>query len=156
MTTALFHVNEVKQNRAVVARRVVKSDLALDALSRVHRVLVVDDNRALLEALGTILEGFGFQVFTAESGSKATAVVSEHPIDLLITDLGMPDEDGIEIIRRLKKEYPLLKVIAMSGTFGPGVLNAAQHLGADATLDKPMTASKLLDCIRKLDVEEAS
>ena len=120
---------------------------------RLQRVLIVDDEHALLRALATILEESGFQVFTAESGRQATAILSEHQIDLLITDLSMPDEDGIELVRRLKKEHRKLKVITMSGTFGRDLLKAAQLLGADATLSKPMTVAQLLDCIRKLEVE---
>jgi two-component system, OmpR family, KDP operon response regulator KdpE len=116
-----------------------------------RRVLVVDDEPALLKAIATILEGAGFQVFTAGNGREARVKASEHHIDLLITDLGMPDEDGIELVRRLKAEGRNLKIIAMSGTYGPDLLKAARLLGADATLSKPMTASQLLDCIHRLD-----
>jgi two-component system invasion response regulator UvrY len=66
----------------------------------------------------------------------------------------MPDEDGFEIIRRLRKDHPQLKVIAMSGTFGPNIMTVAQKLGADATLSKPMTAKQLMDCIRKVSDAE--
>jgi CheY-like chemotaxis protein len=124
--------------------------MSVNAPSRLRSILVVDDHPEFLRVLATILEDAGFQVFTALSGREATAIASEHPIDLLITDLGMPDEDGIEIIRRLKKQHRQLKVIAMSGTFGLEMFDAAQILGADATLSKPMTATVLLDCIRKL------
>lgn len=105
-------------------------------------------------ALAEVLEQSGFQVLTAQSGREATAMILEHPVDLLITDLNMPDEDGIEIIRRLRKDHPHLKVIAMSGKFGPNIMTMAQKLGADATLNKPMTMTELLDCIRKVsDIE---
>jgi len=119
-------------------------------VNTLKRILVIDDEPALLKAMATVLAESGFHVFTAKSGKEATAKVLEHPIDLLITDLNMPDEDGIEIIRRLKKDRPQLKVIAMSGAFGPNIMTVAQKLGADATLNKPITVAKLLDCIRKL------
>jgi CheY-like chemotaxis protein len=128
----------------------------MDSQRRIRRVLVVDDEPALLKAIATILQGEGFQVFTAKNGREARAMASEHQIDLLITDLGMPDEDGIELVRRLKAEGRELRIIAMSGTFGPDLLKAARLLGADSTLSKPMTASQLLDCIHKLDVEDSS
>jgi DNA-binding response OmpR family regulator len=128
--------------------------MPLDSPSRFQRILVIDDEPALLQALATVLEEAGFQVFTAKSGREATGKIREHPVQLLITDLSMPGEDGIEIIRRLRKEHPHLKVIAMSGTFGPNIMTIAQKLGADATLSKPMTGSKLLDCIRKLSEGE--
>jgi|SRR5580704_2850795 DNA-binding NtrC family response regulator len=124
--------------------------MPLDSPSRFQRILVIDDDSALLQALATVLEGAGFQVFTAKSGREATGKIREHPVELLITDLSMPDEDGIEIMRRLRKEHPQLKVIAMSGTFGPNMMSIAEKLGADATLSKPMTGTKLLECIRRL------
>jgi CheY-like chemotaxis protein len=120
------------------------------------QILIVDDEPALLKAISTILLGAGFQVFTAKNGREARTVASENKIDLLITDLGMPDEDGIELVRRLKAEGHDLKIIAMSGTFGPDLLKVARLLGADATLSKPMKASQLLDCIHKLGVEADS
>ena len=126
----------------------------MDSQQRLHYILVVDDQRAILKAVASILQGAGYQVFTAENGADARALVSEHPIDLLMTDLGMPDEDGIELVRRLKKEHPTLKIVAMSGTFGPDLLKAARHLGADATLAKPMTAARLLGCIQELAANE--
>jgi len=127
--------------------------MPLESPQRIHRVLVVDDQPALRSLLGTILEGAGFQVFTADSGREARVALSKHQIDLVITDLGMPDEDGIELIRRLKTEHRNLKIIVMSGTFGPDLLKVARLLGAHATLTKPMTAPELLDCIRNLDAE---
>ena len=129
------------------------SGMSLDSPRGLRRILVVDDQPALLKTLATILESAGFQVFTAGSGREAGLIASEHQIDLLITDLGMPDEDGIELVRRLKKEHRELKIIAMSGTFGPDLLKIAKHLGANATLSKPMTATGLLDCVRKVDVD---
>ena len=128
----------------------------MDSPQQIRRVLVVDDEPSLLKAIATILEDAGFQVVTAANGREARARASEHQIDLLITDLGMPEEDGIELVRRLKTERPGLRIIAMSGTYGPDLLKAAQLLGADSTLSKPMTASQLLDCIHKLGVQADS
>src|SRR5689334_7952617 len=128
----------------------------MNSPQQIQRVLVVDDEPALLQAVVTILEGTGFQVFTAKNGKEARAKASEHQIDLLITDLGMPEEDGIELVRRLKSERSGLRIIAMSGTFGPDLLKAARLLGANSTLSKPMTASQLLDCIHKLEIQADS
>jgi DNA-binding response OmpR family regulator len=130
--------------------------MPLEFPSLFQRILVIDDEPEVLKALATVLEQSGFDVFTAKSGREATAKISEHPIDLLITDLNMPDEDGFEIILRLKKDYARLKIIAMSGAFGPEIMAMARRLGADATLSKPLTGTELLDCIRKLSgVERA-
>jgi len=128
----------------------------MDSPKRIRRVLVVDDEPALLKAITLILEEAGFQVFTAANGHEAGKKASEQQIDLLITDLGMPEEDGIELVRRMKAEGHDLKIIAMSGTFGPDLLTIARHLGADATLGKPMKASQLLDCIQNLEIKADS
>jgi CheY-like chemotaxis protein len=121
-----------------------------DDQRQIERVLVVDDHPEVLKAVAEALKVSGFQVFTASNGQAVSAMVSDLTIDLLITDLGMPDEDGIEIIRRMRTEYPQLKIIAISGAFGMEVLRAAKLLGAHATLSKPVTVAGLRDCIREL------
>jgi DNA-binding response OmpR family regulator len=121
-----------------------------DNQSQIRRVLVVDDDPSVLKALTEALRVSGFEVFTAADGRAVSAMVSALSIELLITDLGMPDEDGIEIIRRMRTEYSQLKIIAISGAFGAEVFKAARLLGANATLRKPATLAALRDCIRKL------
>lgn len=118
--------------------------------SQIKRVLVVDDDPGVLNAVAEVLKVSGFQVFTAANGKAVSAMVSTLSIDLLITDLGMPDEDGIELIRRMRAEYPPLKIIAISGAFGADVFKAALLLGANATLRKPVTVAELRNCIRDL------
>jgi DNA-binding NarL/FixJ family response regulator len=74
----------------------------------------------------------------------------EHPSDLMITDLIMPDQEGVETITKLRREYPRLKIIAISGAFGGRYLRVAELLGADTVLQKPFTPQVLLDTVRKL------
>jgi len=115
-----------------------------------RRILAVDDNRSIRELLTYILNGAGFETFTAEDGREAREQISRHDVDLAIIDLVMPDEEGIELIQALRKQHPHLKIIAMSGTFGSDILNAARHLGADATLSKPFTQDAILECVQKM------
>ncbi len=68
----------------------------------------------------------------------------------MLTDLVMPAEEGIELIRDLRKHHPRLKIVAMSGAFGAEVLDAAQRLGADAALAKPISAETLRSCVERL------
>jgi DNA-binding NarL/FixJ family response regulator len=77
-------------------------------------------------------------------------MVRIHPIDLVITDLLMPEGEGIETIRHLRKEHPEIRIIAMSGAFGSELLAAARFLGADAILSKPLTPDRVLSCIHSL------
>jgi CheY-like chemotaxis protein len=117
---------------------------------RPRSVLVIDDELPVRDLIGSILESLGFEVFVAASGQEARHRIKTHPIDVVITDLVMPEEEGIEIIRGLRKSHPALKIVAMSGAFGSEVLHAASRLGAHATLSKPLTIEKVRRCIETL------
>jgi two-component system cell cycle sensor histidine kinase/response regulator CckA len=119
--------------------------------SGIRRVLVVDDDMSLRNLLVETLEGAGFQTFAAENGKAARAQAAKNPIELVITDLAMPEEEGLEMIRLLQKEQPQIKIVAMSGAFEPAVLKAARYLGAHATLTKPLCLDELLRCIAELE-----
>ena len=106
----------------------------LTARMPVRKVLVVDDEPAIRSLLTEILRDSGFETITAQDGRDAREILRRNSVDLIITDLAMEGGEGIELIRGLRKEYPQLKIIAISGTFGVDVLAAARALGADATL----------------------
>ena len=122
----------------------------LTSRSAIRRVLVVDDEPAIRELLVEILNSSGFETFTAPDGRNARERIRENPVDLIITDLAMEGEEGIELIRALRKEYPQVRIIAISGTFGADILTAARALGADATLTKPVSQATLLHSIEAL------
>ncbi len=127
-----------------------KIDGLLSAPSAIRRILVVDDDVSLRNLLAQTLAGAGFQAFTAEDGRDARAQVEEHQIDLVITDLAMPREEGMELIRALRKQQPDVKIVAMSGAFGSDVLRAAQALGAHISLVKPVSRETILQSIDQL------
>src|SRR5262249_50212553 len=116
----------------------------------IRRILVVDDEPAIRSLLAEILESSGLEVITAQDGREARDQASRHSLDLVITDLIMPEVEGIEFIAKLRKERKDLKLIAMSGLFSADMLSAARLLGAHATLTKPLTAGMVLDCIEGL------
>jgi CheY-like chemotaxis protein len=122
----------------------------LSTSSVIRRVLVVDDDPSLRNLLAQTLEEAGFQAFTAEDGREARLRIEEQQIDLVITDLAMPGEEGMELIRALKKEQPDVKIVAMSGAFGTEVLRVARALGAHATLIKPLSREMILQSIDQL------
>ena len=129
-----------------------KVRLILDSQRKIQNVLVIDDDPSILTLLTAILEESGFRVVTVSGGLAALETLLKNPIDLVITDLAMPEYEGIELIRGLKKSYPRLKIIAMSGAFTSEVFDAARILGADATISKPLTADALLKCIQSLPI----
>jgi CheY-like chemotaxis protein len=122
----------------------------LSTPSSIRRILVVDDDPSLRNLLAQTLEGAGFQAFTAEDGREARQQIEEHGIELVITDLAMPGEEGMELIRALRKEQPGVKIVAMSGAFGADVLRVAGALGAHISLAKPVSTETILQSIDKL------
>ncbi len=111
-------------------------------------ILVVDDNSSLREVLLAVLEDAGHQALGFLNGKVALTYARQHPISLLITDLVMPEQEGIETIRHFVLEFPQIPIIAISGN--PDYLPAAKHLGAAVVLAKPIGSSDLLQAIQKL------
>jgi two-component system, chemotaxis family, chemotaxis protein CheY len=114
------------------------------------RILVIDDDEQIREMVRRILESRGHTVEDADQGVAGIAYVAQRAPDLVITDIFMPGQDGIEVLLELRKAFPKLKVIAMSGGNGPGLLNLledAELLGADRTLPKPFTPRELIAAV---------
>ncbi|MFO7653511.1 MAG: response regulator [Candidatus Krumholzibacteriia bacterium] len=109
-----------------------------------------DDVRAVLEA---VLARAGYRVRSARDGKEGVVAAAGEPVDLVITDIIMPEKDGIETITDLRREHPDLKVIAISGggRFSPGgYLHSARLLGADLTLSKPFGNDEILRAVERL------
>jgi two-component system response regulator (stage 0 sporulation protein F) len=113
------------------------------------KVLVVDDEAPIRALISKILVKDGHEVLEAENGQVACNLCSGANIDLIITDLVMPEKNGIEMIIEMKKNHPQLKVIAISGGVGFSgyfdLLSVARLLGAKHIIKKPFT----VDDIRK-------
>jgi hypothetical protein len=116
------------------------------------RILVADDVAGVRAFLRELLEQGGYEVLEAADGSEALTRALAERADLAIIDLVMPEREGIETIRSLRRQAPDMGIIAISGAFGGKFLKAASLLGADALLAKPVSADELLD--RVADVLE--
>ncbi len=114
------------------------------------RVLAVDDDEAVLALLLNVLQAAGYEVSTAHDGAEALRMAQTQPLDLVLTDLVMPNRDGIEVIRTIRKQQPNLRIIAISGAFGGNMLRVAEFLGAHASLPKPCSPTHLLSIVRKV------
>ena len=117
------------------------------------RILVVDDNEDLRSTIKALLQADGFEVAVAADGEAALVLNKSRPADVVITDLFMPDKDGIETIIELKKLYPTVKIVAMSGwtsTQGSDYLQVAREIGAAVTLQKPFDPKELSRVVRQL------
>lgn len=115
------------------------------------RILVVDDEDSLRRLLKAVLERAGHDVITANNGFEAVRLVDAEPFDLVITDLIMPEMEGIQTIGQLRRLAPDTKIIAMSGG-GRGsagdYLDLAKQLGATMSLAKPFTPDSLLAAVK--------
>lgn len=119
------------------------------------RILLVEDDDAVREILRKALVSEGHTVDEAPNGELALAAHRRQASDLVITDLVMPEKDGLEMIIELRRMDPAVKIIAMSGggrTLGPGqlYLESARLFGAHRLLSKPFTAAALLKAVSDL------
>ena len=107
------------------------------------RILVVDDDPDIRGVIREFLEPEGYDLRLAANGREAFRILGLEKVDLVLTDLVMPDREGIEMIQEIRRRFPTVKTVAMSGAvFGP-YLRAAELLGANATLSKPLNSSLL-------------
>lgn len=113
-------------------------------------ILVADDEARIREMLALLLTKMGHDVLTCADGKEAIAAVDEAEVDLVITDIMMPDMDGIEVLRILKESRPGLPILVMSGG-GPYdvrlLLKTADLLGAVVTLEKPFDTASLAEAV---------
>jgi DNA-binding response OmpR family regulator len=109
------------------------------------RILIIDDDASLRTMLGEVLKAAGHEVALAADGKAGVALHRAVPVDLVITDLFMPDQEGLETIIELRKNYPGVAIIAMTGkTPAHAMLAVARQLGATGTLEKSFSADELL------------
>jgi CheY-like chemotaxis protein len=117
------------------------------------RILLIDDEEPVRDMMRQTLERAGYEVTEAEDGRRGMAQLRQQPVDLVITDILMPEQEGIETIRMLRKEFPQVKILAISGGGKKGkleVLPIAQTFGAHRTLAKPFERKDLLDAVNAL------
>ncbi len=113
-------------------------------------VLVVDDEEGIRGLLSEALQQAGFRVLTAPNGEKVPEMCRKDNIRLVITDLVMPEREGLETIQALRREFPQIRILAMSGKFIGTGLRAAQMLGADETIAKPFEPETVVSVARRL------
>ena len=111
-------------------------------------VLVVDDDDTIRHILRRMLEGAGYEVREAPNGKVAIEELSRRPAHVMITDIFMPEQEGIETIRIARKTFPDLGIIAISGAAGENYLKMAELLGASASLLKPFRLKDVLKTVR--------
>jgi CheY-like chemotaxis protein len=116
------------------------------------RLLLVDDAPAVRDSIEMVLEGAGFVVDQAEQGATALRLLRAQAPDLVITDILMPQKEGIETIREIRSMLPNTPIIAISGSVetGANYLKMAQSIGASAIMAKPFDPRAMLTLVHRL------
>jgi len=117
-------------------------------------IVVIEDDAAIRDVLRIGLESAGYHVREAKNGRDGTREFRKAPTDLVITDIYMPDCDGLDVIRRLRRVHPKLKILAISGASGTmDFLKTARSLGASRVLYKPFVMTVVLKTVSELLAE---
>lgn len=116
-------------------------------------ILIIDDDEQVRSLLARSMEMAGCAAMTAADGREGQRLLEQHPFDLVITDLIMPEKEGMETISHVRRHFPGVKIIAISGggRIGPETyLPAALDLGADLAFAKPFSVDELVAAVRVL------
>ena len=129
------------------------SPAAEKSSERSTRVLVVDDDAGIRNFVRMLLELEGYEVATVANGNEALEEQRRDPAAIILTDIFMPDAEGMETIVQLREEFPEAKIIVMSGGGsyrGADYLALARELGAVKSLKKPFAPQDLIDAMREV------
>jgi DNA-binding response OmpR family regulator len=151
--TDLFHRLESETREMQdVSRDPLQKPAASDAASS-HMVCVIDDDDRVRDTICKILRRAGFTVADANDGDVGIEIVARTQPSVVVTDIVMPNREGIETICELKKRFPAIRILAISGggRIGPqDFLELAAALGADDCLAKPFRPAELLTKVSDL------
>lgn len=117
------------------------------------RILVIDDDPMLCGLYKTILSNEGYRVYVASNGNDGLKLLRQELCELVITDIFMPEKEGIETITELKSKYPGIKIIAISGGGAMKrqiTLQIAKDLGSDRVLEKPIEIETLITTVAEV------
>jgi DNA-binding NtrC family response regulator len=115
-------------------------------VNKKKRILIIDDEKDIREILRENFHGWGFETLDAQDGERGLMLIeAEGPPDFVLTDLVMPQKEGLETIMEIRRRFPSIKLIAMSGGGFKNMnfLDAARKLGAHATISKPIDMDAL-------------
>jgi two-component system, cell cycle sensor histidine kinase and response regulator CckA len=140
------------RSRAIAdSQRTAEPEPASETSAR--RIVVADDEPGLRFLLAATLTGAGYEVLQASNGLEALRLCGGPRVELLLTDLVMPDQEGLETIRQMRQAHADIPVIAMSGAFEGGFLEVARAMGATAVLQKPFSPDRVVQIVGRVLAE---
>ena len=119
----------------------------------ISRILIIGEDSQTSNMLRKILEPKGYEVFVASDGNEGIRLYREAPTDLIITDIIIQEKEGLESIVELRKDFPEVKIVAISGGsqfVSKLSLSLAEGFGADYTFTKPVAGEELLNAVEEL------
>ena len=116
---------------------------------RLMRILVIDDELIILTAVQRVFENKGFEVVSLNSGAGSFETIAEFKPDFVFLDVKMPGDSGIDLLSGIKRDYPDIKVVMMSGYTSAETLEEAKRFGADAFIKKPF--DNIFDLVKIVD-----
>ncbi len=114
------------------------------------KFLIVDDEQDVVDNVSELFTLRNYSVITATSGTKALELIKKENPNIIILDIRMPDISGMEVLKEVRKNYPKMRVIMLTGVEDEATKNMAMGLGASGYLTKPYSYSELIDLSRKL------
>jgi two-component system chemotaxis response regulator CheY len=118
------------------------------------KIMVVDDSKAIRQSLIFTLKGHGYEVLEAANGVDALDLMKDNTIGLFISDVNMPEMDGIELLKRIKqdKDHKYTPVIMLTTESGRDMIEAGKEAGAKAWMIKPFQPEEIVSAVKKLFV----
>jgi len=118
------------------------------------KILVVDDENIVLESCQAVFELEGFEVILVPSADKALEAMRNDDFDLLLIDVKMPKKDGMYLMRRVKKQWPDVPIIVMSGYYTSQTIKEAIKMGAATFIAKPFEPDEIVKTVRQIIEKE--
>ena len=114
------------------------------------KTLIVDDDPIVLDSCKRVFEAEGFEVFVVPSADQALKAMENSIFDILLIDVKMPERDGMYLMRAVKKQWPEIPIVVMSGYPTPETIAEGLRLGAEEFIAKPFTPHELLEIVRQV------
>jgi CheY-like chemotaxis protein len=119
-------------------------------MSKLHKILIVDDSQELLDVMCEYMETCGYTVHTTTESLDALRIIAAAEYDVIVSDIHMPEMDGLEMMARIKTKHPGLPVVLITGYSVSEARKIAMEKGADAFVEKPFHMKEILDVVANL------